>query len=204
MGRGRVRRLQLGCFDCTAPGWYNTDITPHIFIARVPFLASLVHAAGLMTAERLAQHRAGVFREVHYLDVRRRFPLDDGTVEAVFASHFLEHLFADQAAFCVAEIHRVLKPGGICRISVPDLDQMVAEYDPGSPESFLKRIFEVSDRRLLKNAHHWHYNARSLTGLLRGAGFRESYRCEYRSGRCPDVLLLDNRPEETLFVEGVK
>jgi hypothetical protein len=40
--------------------------------------------------------------------------------------------------------------------------------------------------------------------LLREAGFSEVQRCRYREGRCPDLDRLDNRPEETLFMEAVK
>lgn len=196
--------LHLGCFDHVVPGWHNTDITPHIWIARVPMLAWVVRRAGLMTAERYEQHRSGTFRKVHYLNARRRFPFPDGSVRAVFSSHFLEHLFEDEARACLAEILRVLGPGGICRLGVPDLDRIVSEYDAKHPEGFLQRVFENSDRRSAKNVHHWHYNEHSLTRLLHEVGFKEAYRCAYRAGLCPDVELLDNRPEETLFVEGSK
>ncbi|HET9480600.1 MAG TPA: methyltransferase domain-containing protein [Candidatus Polarisedimenticolia bacterium] len=197
-------KLHLGCFDCIVPGWINTDITPHIWLARVPMAPALAHALGLMSGERYDAHRRGVFRQVQYLDVRRRFPFADGSVEAVFSSHFLEHLFLEDAGRCISEIHRVLVPGGVCRFAVPDLDRMVREYDPADPDVFLHRVFEVSDRRSIKNVHHWHYNESSLTRLLIATGFREAYRCAYRQGRCPDVELLDNRPDESLFVEAVK
>ena len=36
--------LHLGCFDRPIPGWVNTDITPHLFIARVPLLPRAMHA----------------------------------------------------------------------------------------------------------------------------------------------------------------
>jgi len=85
---------------------------------------------------------------------------------------------------------------------VPDLDRIVAEYDPDEPELFLKRIFECDP--LSKNTHHWHYNANSLLRLLRDAGFREAYQCAYRQGACPDLELLDNRPDESLFFEAIK
>lgn len=114
----------------------------------------------------------------------------------------LEHLFAHQAEHCIAESFRVLKEGGICRIAVPDLDKLVAEYSSSQPEVFLKRIFECDPRS--KNMHHWHYNATSLPALLKSKGFKEVYQCAYRQGKCPDVELLDNRPGESLFVEAIK
>ena len=65
-------------------------------------------------------------------------------------------------------------------------------------------LFEESDRGASKNLHHWHYNARSLIRMLEEAGFSEAYSCAYREGRCPDLELLDNRPDESLFVEAIK
>lgn len=49
----------------------------------------------------------------------------DGSVEEVYASHVLEHLgFRDELPQALREIHRVLKPGGLCRISVPDFETL--------------------------------------------------------------------------------
>src|SRR5262249_12971261 len=126
-------RLHLGCFDCVVPGWLNTDITPHIWVARIPMAAALLYGMGRMTSERYAQHRRGLFRDVRYLNVRRRFPHPDGAFEAVFSSHFLEHLYPDEARLCLRESHRVLRPGGVCRVAVPDLQKIVASYRPGDP-----------------------------------------------------------------------
>lgn len=196
------RKLHLGCFDQVVPGWLNTDITPHIFVARVPGLAWLLFRLGRMSEQRYRQHKSGIFRKVHYLDVTKRFPYPDNMFNFVYTSHLLEHLLPAQARFCVSEIYRVLMPGGVVRIAVPDLDKIVASYDPENPEPFLESLFEASQKNP-KNQHHWHYNAISLTRLLANAGFREIYRCEFRQGRCADVDILDNRPE-SLFIEAVK
>jgi hypothetical protein len=48
-----ARKLHLGCFDQVFPGWVNTDITPHIFVARVPGLAWLLYSAGMMSDQRI-------------------------------------------------------------------------------------------------------------------------------------------------------
>ncbi len=195
-------KLHLGCFDQATKGWVNTDITPHLWIARIPGLARLVYRMGKMTRRRLEQHQRGVFKNLTYLNVTKRFPYKEATFDFVFSCHLLEHLYIPQAQTFIGEIFRVLKPGGICRIVVPDLDRIVAEYDPDQPELFLKRIFECDPRA--KNTHHWHYNAKSLLRLLRDAGFHGAYQCAYRQGGCPDLELLDNRPDESLFVEAIK
>jgi SAM-dependent methyltransferase len=182
----------------------NTDITPHLLVARVPGLPFLLHRAGLIDARRYAAHRDGTFRSLRYLDLSRRFRFPDGYFECTFASHVLEHLHPEVAEACLREVHRVLAPGGIVRVSVPDLDRIVADYDPADPDAFLWGIYQGRGRRAKASARHWwHYNARSLEALLRRVGFGEVVECEYRQGRCPDLERIDNRPG-SLFMEAVR
>jgi SAM-dependent methyltransferase len=202
-GRGRVgMRLHLGCFDRPLDGWVNTDVTPHIWIARLPGLPALLHRVGRLTPERLAQHRDGVFRQVMFLDASRPFPFADGTVAAIFCSHLLEHLAYEDALRCLREAHRVLQPGGVVRIAVPDLDRMVAEYRPEEADAWVMATFEARQSRDA-HRHKWMYNERTLAIALRSAGFATVERCRPREGRCPDVGVLDNR-YESLFMEAVR
>lgn len=197
------RRLHLGCFDCPASSWINTDITPHIWVARVPGFATLLFHLRLIGAERYKQHRQGVFRHIRYMNVAKRFPYPADYFDAVFSSHMLEHLQRQEAQSCLSEVFRTLRPGGVCRIVVPDLDLLVRNYDPERPDVFLEKLYEPSNTWRQKNSHHWLYNGNSLITLLYQVGFREAYRCNYREGHCPDVEILDNRPK-SLFVEGLK
>jgi hypothetical protein len=64
-----VRKLHLGCFDQVLPGWVNTDITPHIFIARLPGLAVALRRAGFRQAYRCG-FRQGVCADVELADSR--------------------------------------------------------------------------------------------------------------------------------------
>ncbi len=61
-------------------------------------------------------------------DVRRGLPFADATFDAAYLCHVLEHLTPHEAARFVAEAHRVLKPGAICRVSTPDLEACCREY----------------------------------------------------------------------------
>jgi SAM-dependent methyltransferase len=199
-----ARRLQLGAFDQVQEGWLSTDVTPHLFVARVPGMAWLLHRAGVIGPERYAAHRSGRFRRLSYLDVERRFRFDDDTFEAVYASHLLEHLDPDVAQRCLKEVHRVLRPGGILRVAVPNLDEVVAQYDPAEPDGFLAGLYDAhSGRRSRRSLHRWMYNPKSLEALLRRVGFRDVERFEFRQGRCPDVEEIETR-RWSLFMEGVK
>jgi SAM-dependent methyltransferase len=198
------RRLHLGAFDQVQQGWLNTDVTPHLFVARVPGLAWLLHRLGVIGPDRYAAHRSGAFRSLRYLDVARPFRFEDDTIEAVYASHLLEHLDRDVAERCLNEVYRVLREGGIARIAVPDLDEVVAHYDLADPDGFLAGLYDAhSGRRSSTSLHRWMYNPSSLEALLRRVGFRDVQRCEYRQGRCPDLEQIEIR-RWSLFMEGIK
>lgn len=201
---GTPCRLHLGAFDQVHDGWLNTDVTPHLFVARMPGMAWLLHRAGVIGADRYAAHRSGAFRSLRYLDVGRRFRFPDDTFEAVYASHLLEHLEPEVAERCLQEIRRVLRPGGVLRLAVPDLDEVVAGYDPADPDGFLAGLYDAhSGRRSRTSLHRWMYNDKSLETLLRRVGFDDVQRCEFRRGRCPDVEEIETR-RWSLFMEGVK
>lgn len=196
-------RLHLGCFDCPVDGWLNTDITPHIWIGKLPVLANLLHRLGKMPKARYEQHRQGVFRKVRYLNLSKPLPFAESTFEFVFSSHVFEHLPRAVFSRLLQELYRVLKPGGTIRTSVPDLSVMVRDYNANDPDAFVKAVFEI-DHANTKNRHHWMYAEQSMREALIAAGFCSVTRCQYRQGKCPDLELLDNRPEHSLFMEADK
>ncbi|MBG0777359.1 MAG: class I SAM-dependent methyltransferase [Desulfovibrionaceae bacterium] len=61
-------------------------------------------------------------------DLSHGIPLDDASVDEVHSHHFLEHV-PDLAAF-LAEVHRVLRPGGLCAGTVPHFSNPYFYSDP--------------------------------------------------------------------------
>ncbi|MEO8149864.1 MAG: methyltransferase domain-containing protein [Bacteroidia bacterium] len=55
-------------------------------------------------------------------------PFNDFEFDAVYHSHVLEHFSKEDGKQFIAECYRVLKPGGIIRVAVPDLEQIVKNY----------------------------------------------------------------------------
>lgn len=66
--------------------------------------------------------------EVIACDIRRGLPFEDGTFQACYSSHVLEHLTPPEGARLLLEAHRVLAPGGVLRVVVPDLELIVRDY----------------------------------------------------------------------------
>ncbi len=57
-----------------------------------------------------------------------RLPFDDDSVDVAYSSHFVEHLDDEQLGTFVAEVRRILRPGGVFRVVVPDLENLAREY----------------------------------------------------------------------------
>ncbi len=55
-------------------------------------------------------------------------PFEDAAFDVVYHSHVMEHFNKKDGQKFINECYRVLKPGGIIRIAVPDLEQLAKEY----------------------------------------------------------------------------
>lgn len=55
-------------------------------------------------------------------------PVDEGTAELVYCSHTAEHLTDDQDRFMFREARRILKPGGLFRVTCPNIELYYQAY----------------------------------------------------------------------------
>jgi hypothetical protein len=89
-------------------------------------------------------------------DLRRGVPFPANTFDAVYHSHVLEHFSRRDAVPFVRECFRVLRPGGVLRVAVPDLEQICRLYldalegarerRPGSAEARDWMVVEMYDQ----------------------------------------------------------
>ena len=205
-GDGRVK-LNLGCGLAVCAGWLNVDASLNALIAGWPpaLVGIMYRASGANRYYSLEEYLRllASHRFLHH-DLAFNLPFPDGTADFVYSSHFLEHLFRQDARRLLAETLRVLKPGGICRVSVPDLAHAVAQYHAGHKKEMLENYFFVEDRDSYLARHKYMYDFELLRDVLQELGFVGVRRCAYREGMTPDIGVLDNRPEETVFVEASK
>ncbi|MEM6612588.1 MAG: methyltransferase domain-containing protein, partial [Cyanobacteria bacterium P01_C01_bin.72] len=71
-------------------------------------------------------------------DLNKGIPFADNTFELVYHSHVLEHFSRLAAKSFIQECYRVLRPGGILRVVVPDFEQIARLYTTSlekAPES---------------------------------------------------------------------
>jgi SAM-dependent methyltransferase len=146
-------------------------------------------------------------------DLRNGLPMADDCVDCIAAIHLLQDLAYPDIAPALREWLRVLRPGGVLRLAVPDLDKAVRAYLDGD-----KAYFYVpdSDARSagakLITQITWYGSVRTpcnfafLSEWLDQAGYRDIGQCRFgATGSCfSDLPRLDNRERESLFVEAVK
>jgi predicted O-linked N-acetylglucosamine transferase (SPINDLY family) len=109
----------------------------------------------------------------------------DGSVDALFSSHNIEHLYAHEVLLALAEFRRVLKPDGFLVITCPDLQsvcQLIADdklvepayNSPAGPIAPLDILYGL--RASLEQGNHYMahrcgFTEKVLVGTLNDAGF---------------------------------
>ena len=138
----------------------------------------------LLEGERLQRFRSCSGRNVLIHNLAKGIPFESASVDMVYDSHMLEHLDRPVAERFLAEARRVLKPGGIHRIVVPDFEKMCRAYiahvdycdaNPCRPsdggethDSHIASVIEQSVRREASGMSRQRGWMRLVEGLLVG------------------------------------
>ena len=144
-------------------------------------------------------------------DLCRGLPFVEGAFDAVVAIHVLQDLPWGDIPPALRELRRVLCPGGVLRLGLPDLDRAIDAYRRGDHRHFYGPDRDArSIGAKLVTQIVWYGSVRTpftpdyAEEVLEGAGFREVARCAFRESRYGDPALaaLDNRERESFFVEA--
>ena len=122
---------------------------------------------------------AGPYNDPRYtpLDIKtgtdvRKLPYADGSVSEVYASHLLEHFSFRERDAVLAEWVRVLEPGGILRIAVPDAKKVASEMlksDESGAFNELEMI-QCGSHSDPNDVHHAAYTEQQLRRTMHRAG----------------------------------
>lgn len=92
--------------------------------------------------------------QVH--DIRSGLPYSSESFDACYHSHVLEHVTREQAERLISECFRVLAPGGVLRVAVPDLEVIARNYlrslerasavEPGAEHDYDWTMLELYDQ----------------------------------------------------------
>jgi SAM-dependent methyltransferase len=129
-------------------------------------------------------------------DLTDRFPVGDGTIASFQAEDVFEHIELGQLSAVLQEIHRVLVPGGLFRMSVPDYrnSHYVARtvrtddgrmlFDPGGGGRF-------EDGKVVGGGHVWFPTIELVRGLFEASPFRDVRYLHYNSPAGAELQAID-------------
>ena len=198
--RANVDRLHVGCGNVFIRGWLN------IFYETREVYGALKKKNGT---------------DLLNFNLLKPWPVGSNSIDFIAGSHFIEHLDLNDGIEFLDEAFRVLRAGGIIRLSCPDLeiyannyvkrnkaffeDKLIKEWcafkkaeTPG--EIFIAKAYDSG------GSHQWFYDFDSLKHILESAGFGKVRKCGRLEGVVPDLETIEpsGRELETLYVEAVK
>jgi len=211
-----VVRINIGCGQTPTAGWTNYDNSPSVKLASRPALAGLLGRFRLLVPAQREFIAMAQQQGIRYADAVRHIPHPDRSVDVVYTSHMVEHLDRDEVTRFLREVRRVLVPGGIIRIAVPDLRFHVDRYlDKADADLFVEgvRLGRMRPKGLKQRVagavigdreHHWMYDGPSMCKLLASAGFAGARVVPSGSTTIPNPGALDlaERSPESVFVEA--
>ncbi len=153
-----MKILNLGCGTkaSSSPDVVNVDWSIYLRLKRNRLLRAVVPL--LAKGERLDRFNS-LSGNIMVHNLAKGLPFASNSVDVVYHSHFLEHLDAGPARAFLSEARRVLRPGGIQRIVVPDLEKACRNYishvelsetnadEAGKHDSCVAEIIEQSVRK---------------------------------------------------------
>jgi SAM-dependent methyltransferase len=115
----RPLRLNLAAGQQAHPEWVNVEFYPHTLRYTLP---------GVRRYFRRRAEGSPTPGTTRLMDLRRGISDPDATYDVVYHSNFLEHLDRIIGREFLRECFRVLRPGGIIRVVVPDIEVSARRY----------------------------------------------------------------------------
>lgn len=211
-------RINVGCGQTPTKGWRNFDNSFSLRLARIPFVPEILHRLRFLESRQYQFIRFARQNDIECGDATNGLPVPQESCDVLYSSHMLEHLDRNEADRFLREAFRVLSPGGIIRIAVPDIKKLTAQYnESGDADAFIEathmcvpRPTSLAQRmRLLlvgARNHRWMYDGNSLSRLLQEHGFAEAeiMSAGQTSILNPESLNLHERSSESVYVEARK
>jgi SAM-dependent methyltransferase len=144
-------------------------------------------------------------------DILDGLPIDDGSIDYISSIHALPELSYPQLKPALSELRRVLRPGGVLRLCLPDLNKAIRAYLDGDSDYFLIPDEDASSPggKLIVQLTWYGYSKSMYTvdfteELLYSAGFSRVVECSYgeTSSDHTSITELDNRERESLYIEA--
>jgi len=202
--------IQYGCGFSSPKGWRNFDASPTLRFERLPILGKLY-----------TKNDKRFPFNVEYGDIVKGLPVEINSCKGVYCSHILEHLSLNDFRTALKNTFKILKPGGLFRLVLPDLEHCINQYsnNNSSDAAFLfmqETLLGYEHRpRGLKaiialwfgnSQHFWMWDYKAILLELSNAGFKNVKRAYYNSSEDPYFKSVEemSRWQDCLGVECKK
>jgi hypothetical protein len=192
------QNVQFGCGTCAPPTWLNFDAGPAFLLEkRLPFLKATLVRRGFPDYPG----------NIRYGDVIKGLPVAPNSAQRVYCSHVLEHLALEDCRKTLRNVFSYLRPGGVFRFVLPDLEFYAREYlnskDPQAAQIFMAETYlgeQVGARGLKslpraifgRSQHLWMWDYKSFVPELEAAGFRDVRRAFFGDSGDPAFADVEN------------
>ena len=203
MGKDVVK-VNLGCGPSGIKGWINYDWGILPLLSKMPWARLILDKIRLLPNDYLVN-----WAPLKLVDIRKKLPLSDESVDYIYCSHVLEHLEKWETRNILKECMRVLRRDGVLRVVLPDLKKMVKLYS--SADIFCREFYgfnkdqKIWSRRFIR-AHQWMYDDKSIFEEVKKAGFNDIKIVSGGQGKTPDLEKLDLKIHQnlSLYLEATK
>jgi SAM-dependent methyltransferase len=146
-------------------------------------------------------------------DIRNGLPLADDSFDYIVSIHVLPEIPYGDLDRTLTELKRVLKPGGVLRLALPNMDFAIQAYLAKDVDYFLipdEVVRSLSGKMIVQLL--WYGRSRSMftaefaTELLARNGYSSIQPCPFRqtASPFPGIVELDDRELESFFIEARK
>lgn len=209
--------LHIGCGLVVANNWKNIDASPSLRVTRIPLVGRSL--SSLLKAPQWPE-------AVQYGNIVKGLNLSAESCDLIYAAHVLEHLSFEDFQTAMRNIYAYLKPGGIFRAVVPDLEQYAKQYLQqrqdseqrdraaanfmvasclgrlGTRQTFYHRLREAA----ANHCHQWMWDDSSLSAAFKQCGFNNTRQCYYGDWQDPRFAAVESEAsyDGAIGIEGMK
>jgi predicted SAM-dependent methyltransferase len=199
--------VQYGCGLSAPAEWYNFDASPTLRLQKLPIIGEVF------------KKKVDFPKNVRYGDILKSLSaIEEGTCDGIYCSHVLEHLSLNDFNLALKNTYKLLKPGGIFRFVVPDLEFSINQYiknlkikpKSAAGEFLSATMLGIKNRpkslkdfivSFMGNSQHlWMWDQYALQNELEKAGFIKVRKCRYNDSRDKMFQYVE---DESRFINAV-
>jgi len=140
-------------------------------------------------------------------DLTKGLPFPEGTIDAIYSSHFLEHIKYRDLIVLLEQCRQVLRPDGLFSACVPDAGVFLSAYFSGVDVSLDYEPARCGSKRIdcvnyiaYMDGHHKHlFDRENLCQILEDTGYRNVRLREF-----DEAMDMPERRHESIYVEARK